>query len=351
METFKPDIFHFLQFSQPTSEQREVLSALQQFVELTDLHDFMIITGAAGTGKTSLTTALIGYLNHLGIPYHIAAPTGRAARLIGRKARTVSSTIHSMIYDTEVNDTTGKVHWIRKDMQLASYSIFLIDEASMISKETKNNDSLFEVDRGLLYDLVDFIKKGNVNNKIIFLGDRYQLPPVFEEKSYALDQNFIENTFNLRGKTFLLTEVKRQKDGSYVLNNATSMRESIDKGHSTHAIEGHKYDNLYSASHFYVKDTQKNGYENQITIGVSHKANDFFNDLVRTKIYGKSKQILEKGDLLMVCQNWRRSETTLYNGDHVEILEIDWKLFEQVGGLHFVAVKLKVLMSEAEVIV
>ena len=91
--------------------------------------------------------------------------------------------------------------------------------------------------------------------------------------------------------------------------------------------------------------------ESQIAIGVSNKANKFFNDLVRERIFGNAKQILEQGDLLMVTQNWYRNGIQLYNGDHVELLSVDWNLQEQVAGLHFVAVEIKVLFSETETII
>jgi exodeoxyribonuclease-5 len=53
----------------------------------------------------------------------------------------------------------------------------------------------------------------------------------------------------------------------------------------------------------------------------------------------------------MVTQNWYRNGIQLYNGDHVELLSVDWNLQEQVAGLHFVAVKIKVLFSEIETII
>jgi exodeoxyribonuclease-5 len=94
------EILNFLHFHTPTLEQKSALEALSMFVEEDNLDDFFILSGAAGTGKTSITSALIGYLNENKILYKIAAPTGRAARILGKKSKTVSSTIHSLIYNT-----------------------------------------------------------------------------------------------------------------------------------------------------------------------------------------------------------------------------------------------------------
>lgn len=344
-------IFDFLHFSQPTEEQSNVLKAMEDFVSSENQYDFMVLCGAAGTGKTSITAALIGYLNELGKPYKIAAPTGRAARILGRKAKTTTSTIHSLIYAPKADNETGKVTFKLKLGHNANPTVYIIDEASMIPKDIDKGQNLFQVEKGLIYDLIAFIKKANVNNKIIFLGDRYQLPPIDEAESYALNKEFLEKTFNLKGHAYLLTEVKRQEDGSYILENATDIRKAIDRGDKSHPIKGTQNKNIYSAADKYAATVKKDGLENQVAIGVSHKANQLFNNLVRERIFGKARQILEKGDLLLVTQNWYRNGIQLYNGDHVELLSVDWKLQEQVSGLHFVAVKIKVLFSETETII
>ena len=344
-------ILHFLHFSRPTEEQLTVLKAMEDFVQQENLHDFFVLCGAAGTGKTSVTAALIGYLNSIDRPYKICAPTGRAARILGRKAKTTTSTIHSLIYIPKSDSETGKVSFKLKNGYNLKTTIYIIDEASMVPKEIDNNSSLFEAEKGLIFDLVEYIKKANVNNKIIFLGDKYQLPPIGEEESIALNKEFLETTFNLKGTSYLLTEVKRQEDGSYILENATNIRSAIDQGKTNYPIGGTKSKNIYNAAENYVKGIKSKGLEDSISIAVSHKANKFFNDLVREKIFGKAKKILEPGDLLMITQNWYRSGVQLYNGDHVELISVEWNLQEEVAGLHFVAVKIRLLFSEEETIV
>ena len=345
------NIFNFLHFSNPTQEQSLVLKAMEQFVGSENQYDFMVLCGAAGTGKTSITAALIGYLNSLDRPYKISAPTGRAARILGRKAKTTTSTIHSMIYSPKSDNETGRVTFKLKIGFNSKPTIYIIDEASMIPKDVDKEMGLFEVEKGLIFDLIGYIKKANVNNKIIFLGDHYQLPPIGELQSFALNKVFLEQTFNLKGSAYLLTEVKRQEDGSYILENATYIRKAIDQGKSIFPIAGTKSPNIYAAADNYVKGTKQEGLENSVAIGVSHKANQFFNELVRQRIFGRAKKTLEVGDLLMVTQNWYRNGVQLYNGDHVELLMVDWNLQEQVAGLHFVPVKVRLLFAEKETII
>jgi hypothetical protein len=344
-------IFDFLHFSNPTKEQEAVLKAMENFIDEKDPFDFMVLCGAAGTGKTSVTAALIGYLNSLDKPYKISAPTGRAARILGRKAKTTTSTIHSMIYSPKSDIETGRVTFKLKIGHNTNPSIYIIDEASMISKEVDKEVGMFEVEKGLIFDLIGYIKKANVNNKIIFLGDHYQLPPIGELQSFALNKDFLEKTFNLKGSAYLLTEVKRQEDGSYILENATEIRKAIDDKKATHPIRGTQSKDFSSAADSYVKGIKNEGLENSVAIGVSHRANKYFNDIVREKIFGRAKKVLENGDLLMVTQNWHRNGVQLYNGDHVELLMVDWNLQEEVAGLHFVAVKVKLLFAEKETII
>ena len=164
-------IFTYLHFSNPTEEQKIALQSMESFVQKENQDDFMILCGAAGTGKTSITSALIGYLNESNSPYKIAAPTGRAARILGKKAKTCTSTIHSMIYLVTSNKETGAVSLNLKNTTDSTPVIYIVDEASMIPKNANTEDELFHTERGLMFDLIHYVKRANVNNKIIFLGD------------------------------------------------------------------------------------------------------------------------------------------------------------------------------------
>ncbi len=351
MENSNFNILDSLHFSHPTAEQEVALKAMEKFVQTENKEDLLVLSGAAGTGKTSITSALIGYLNKTKKQYKIAAPTGRAARILGRKANTSTSTIHSMIYTAKSDHENGSVVFKLKSISYEKPIIYIIDEASMIPKEADIFPSLFESEKGLLPDLINFIKRANPLNKIIFLGDQYQIPPIGESISHALNNTFLESAYAIKGGSYLLTEVKRQEEGSYILENATSIRKAIDENEINHPISGIKSRNIFSAVDNYVKEINSNGLENAVSIGVSHKANKFFNDLVRERLFNYSKQILMPGDLLMVTQNWQRNDFTLYNGDHVELMSIDWNQQEEMAGLHFVPVKIKLLFTENEKIV
>lgn len=346
-------ILDHLQFDCPTSEQKVALLGMSDFVKKENKDDFFILCGAAGTGKTSITTALIGYLNSKSIPYNIAAPTGRAARILGRKSKTVNSTIHSLIYNVKSNPDTGQVNFILKQNDVKDFNIFIIDEASMIaSKASTDKENLFQSKNSLLSDLINFVKGGNQQNKIIFLGDHNQLPPINERVSLALSKDYITQHFNLKGDAKLLTEVKRQEDGSYVLKNANKLREGIANNLKFVNFEGIKKQSVEDAARDYVLDYVANGEDSIISIGTTHKMNKMFNTNVRAKIYGANANTIENDDLLLVTQTWKRNGFQLYSGDHVRVKEVNLNSIENVADLKFVPIKLisKNLKGEEEII-
>ncbi|WP_299060124.1 AAA family ATPase [uncultured Polaribacter sp.] len=335
-------ILDHLQFDCPTQEQRIALLGMSDFVKKENKDDFFILCGAAGTGKTSITTALIGYLNTKCIAYNIAAPTGRAARILGRKSKTINSTIHSLIYNVSSDGKTGEVVFRLKNNDVKDFNVYIIDEASMISaKPPIDSDSLFKSKNSLLSDLIKFVKSGNVSNKIIFLGDNNQLPPVNEKISLALSKEYLNTAFNLSGKAELLTEVKRQEDGSYVLKNATKLRLGIENNLKHVPLNGIRKLSIEDASRDYVLDYVANGQDAIISIGCTHNMNKMFNNNVRNKIYGFNKKLVEKEDLLLVNQTWKRNDFQLFSGDHIVVKDIDLSKTEKVAGLNFVPIKIE----------
>lgn len=333
-------ILDYVNFYTPTSEQVSALESLSHFITEENNEDFFILSGAAGTGKTSITSALIGYLNEKKIAYKISAPTGRAARILGKKSKTVSSTIHSLIYNTETNVETGVTTWKRRKMRTDTFTIFIVDEASMISSKHVQQE-MFQSDDSLLANLVKYVKSGNAKNKIILLGDKNQLPPYSELDSPALDPNHLRTQYALKGSFHYLTEVKRVEDGSYILKNATKLRKSIDEGTPIPDLEANQFKNLWSAVKDYANQFDPNNFDKSVAIGRSHKSNNMFNEEVRKSIFGTSARLIENGDLLIVLQNWHRGDKVLYNGDHILIEEIDLRKVEEVRGLKFVPAKIR----------
>ena len=334
-------ILDYLEFPSPTEEQKKALLAMEELVSPKNMQDFLILSGAAGTGKTSITTCLIKYLKSKNIQFKIAAPTGRAARILGKKAMTESTTIHSLIYNSVSDPNTGEVVFKLKPNPVKDCSVYIIDEASMIASILSNDEaSLFVSTDSLLNDLVKFIRDGNKKNKLILLGDRNQLPPIQEEESKALSQNYLENIYNLIGSSYRLTEVKRQKKDSYILKNAVAIREAIDDKMPAENFVDVEEQRMNVAAINYIMEYREFGFDQSISIGATHKMNQLFNRIVREYMFGYGAEELIEGDLLLIISTWRRKTYELYSGDHVVIKNINLDNIERVAGLRFAPVKL-----------
>lgn len=219
-----------------TQEQQELLKKLNEFLE--DTTDCFIIKGYAGTGKTFLMKGLTDYLNSIKRNFVLAAPTGRAAKVMSQKAIKSAYTIHKIIYSShEIHYIDGKetikfFYQIKKNWN-GDRTVYVIDEASLISDIYNESEFLRFGSGYLLKDLLDYIHFNCVGqkNKIIFLGDTAQLPPVNMNFSPALDEQYLHEKYKLRVCIYQLTQVVRQQKDSGILYNATFIRDSKKQFH------------------------------------------------------------------------------------------------------------------------
>ena len=83
---------------EPTEQQTHLLDALGEFLMSTDKEKVFLLRGYAGTGKTSVVSALVRALNELKQKTVLLAPTGRAAKVIANYSGFPAFTIHKKIY-------------------------------------------------------------------------------------------------------------------------------------------------------------------------------------------------------------------------------------------------------------
>lgn len=346
----KKSILSFLHFENPTKEQENVLEALEQFVSTDNTDDFMVVCGSAGTGKSSIMNAVVKYATQEKLRVEIAAPTGRAARLISAKTGADGNTLHSMLFKIKSNASEASILFEQKGDKIEDLTIFIIDESSMINSAiVRNQESeLFKCEVPILNAIKSYTKSGNAKNKIIFVGDRFQLPPVGENDSNALYPDYLRKHFSWKGTEFELTEVKRTAEGSIILNTATTIRDNI-KGNKEHkSLSGHSSFNFYNAIPAYVKDLREFGPNKVTAIACSHKQNKFFNDLVRKTRFSATNTLVMKNEVLTIKKNWKCGGQTLYNGDTVIVKEIDYNSVQKISGLSFVPVTLRAKDKEGK---
>jgi exodeoxyribonuclease V len=220
-------ILNFLPF-EATPDQASALANIQSFIHSIN-QDFIMLRGAAGTGKTSIMKAVVDYLKANFMDFELLAPTGNAVKIISKKTNVQANTIHSHIYSVSVNNETGIITFTPKSNQSEAIKIYIVDESSMISDKMDEQET-FITTSTQLSQYIHFVKEGNPNNKFIFVGDAYQLAPVgyaIHEQAPALSPEYLLHQYRLRGSVVELNKIMRQLDGSSILKSAHSVRQVI----------------------------------------------------------------------------------------------------------------------------
>jgi exodeoxyribonuclease-5 len=328
---------------QPTPQQAELIGALSEFVASSDADSVFLLKGCAGTGKTSVVSALIQMLGELRMPVVLLAPTGRAAKVLSSYSGRPAFTIHRCIYREKVG---GELYGdFSLNVNRNRGAIFVVDEASMISNG--GMDSNFGSGH-LLSDLLSFVYCGD-GSRIIFVGDVAQLPPVGSELSPALDRVELEGS-GLKVSECFLTEVVRQSQQSGILYNATQLRQLMEgydgslpaiatEGfHDVHLISGAELvEEIASAYSHY-------GMDDVTIISRSNKRVGIINNGVRAQVLGREEE-LTQGDMLMVVKNnyfWAKGVEHLdfiANGDVAEVRRVRHQM--DMYGFRFADVTLR----------
>ena len=313
----------------PTLKQDTVLKNLSSFILDKSHNKIFLIKGFAGTGKTTIVGSLVKNLWKIKKSFVLLAPTGRAAKVISNYSSNEAQTIHKKIY-TPRTDKNGKTSFIL-GINKHKNSIFIVDEASMISTNSSQSNPFGSGD--MLDDLIRYVYSG-FKCKILFIGDTAQLPPIDINLSPALSVGYLELNFNKNVIEFELDEVVRQEENSGILLNATSLRESI----SLNNLSSFKFNLDKFIDIFRLTDGQDildelnnsysiNGNDETTFIVRSNKRANLYNQQIRSRVLLKDYEI-SAGDFLMVVKNnyfWLKPSTEagfIANGDIIEILEI-----------------------------
>src|SRR3990167_3951523 len=157
------------------------------------LNKVHIITGGPGTGKSTITKAILAITSKLTDKILLAAPTGRAAKRLTQITQKLAFTIHALL---EMDFAAGGFKRGR-DHPL-DCDLLILDEASMI-------------DTQLLFHLLRAIP---TRSRVLFIGDIDQLPSV---GAGTVLRDLIQS--KEIGIT-RLTEIFRQAKGSKIITNA-----------------------------------------------------------------------------------------------------------------------------------
>ena len=326
----------------PTQEQANALDVFARFLTDRNPQVVMILRGSAGTGKTSLSGAIVRTLQAIRQKVMLLAPTGRAAKVFSLNSGTPAYTIHRRIYREK--SFSGVDGQFNLNDNLFTDTLFMVDEASMVA-----NMGLGGMSFGsgcLLDDLVHFVYQGR-NDRLMLIGDKAQLPPVGEEESPALNAAMLQG-YGLTVYECDLNEVLRQSEQSGILYNATMIRQMITHDDITQLpkirftgfsdikpMPGAELIEALADSYHHV------GLDDTIVVTRSNKRANIFNQGIRNMVLDREEE-LSQGDILMIVKNnyyWMEEERKkmkekdnqvpsneipafLANGDRAKVLKV-----------------------------
>ena len=327
---------------EPNEEKEGLFTALGQFIISRDPRKAFILRGYAGTGKTSVMSALVRALAELKQPCVLLAPTGRAAKVLSRYSGAQAYTIHKKIYR---QNQLGQEAFSLTD-NLHRNTLFIVDEASMLSG---NRDNTTFGSGCLLDDLVRFVYNGP-GCSLLLVGDDAQLPPVGSTNSPALEADYMRG-YGLQVTGYGLTDVARQALDSGILSEATRIREKISDFRfqiSDFSVQPNGKDIVKLSGENAIETLEDSwrtvGAEETLIITRSNKLTNLYNGSVRANVLWKEDE-LSNGDRIMVTKNnyfWAEEYEDLEfiaNGDMFEIERLS--NHHELYGFHFAKASLR----------
>lgn len=185
-----------------TAKQQEGLKiALERY---NNHEKYTVISGYAGTGKSTLVKFIIDALEVSPARVVYATFTGKAAEVLRKKGNPNAQTLHKLLYDTKPLKNGGFYRHPKDN--LAPAKIVVVDEVSMVPK-----------------DMINLLLGHKVY--VLFLGDPFQLPMIDKSQSHTL----------LDHPHVFLDEVMRQAAESEIIRLTMKIRagEAIQYGKGT----------------------------------------------------------------------------------------------------------------------
>ncbi|HAP51210.1 MAG TPA: ATP-dependent endonuclease [Porphyromonadaceae bacterium] len=323
---------------EPNDDQLVFIVAMGRFVFTRTERALLVLNGYAGTGKTSLTGAIVKVLTSWHHRCVLLAPTGRAAHIFTEYSGHTAYTIHRKIYRQHSygSDTFGLAENKHVD------TLFIVDEASMIASNTADGATLFGTGR-LLDDLITYVYSGQ-GCRLLLMGDGAQLPPVGQTSSPALDVALLQG-YGLNVGQVTLRQVARQAQQSGILFNATLLRQAMEHDVLTAPqLQLDGWPDIESTTGEWLMETlsdcyDRDGMEQTIVVTRSNRRASMFNTGIRNRILYR-EELLVPGDMLIVAKNnyhWAQDYEQMdfvANGDVCRITRV-WGDAEARYGLQF----------------
>ena len=262
-----------------SEDQSQALKELIDFTKDSN-ESAIVLQGAAGTGKTSIIGYLQKYLNE---QFLYTAPTHAATVELAFGTMKTGNTVLpiTVASSLKLNKDTGKHVLSKKASRKIGFgNIIVIDETSMLNT----------------YDYKRLLDLKELGYKLIFIGDKKQIPEVSKVKD--LDFKTISNAF-VENKIINLDVIHRTSNKN-IKNILQKVRDSITfqlfkLKENTINVQFFKSDVSFKQKlkEFVLKDPQNTDY-----IAYTNKSVRDMNKLIREQIFGRKGEI-QKDDIVM----------------------------------------------------
>lgn len=304
--------------------QKEAVKSLLSFLKSNQ--KLYLLEGSAGTGKSTVITYLLQNDFYSKKKIAFTATTNKAVSvlqsLITTNNNIVLSTIHKLLKFKRKIDSDGSVAYYSSledslwELNNNKYSIYyfdiiIIDEASMISKS-------------MLSKIVQI--SNMIKGKIIFVGDRSQLPPINEEISNVFTSNFTNS---------YLTEVMRNKDTITDFANELKLflegkdnKIKIKKFVNSNFLISKEYTDFYDN---YIKSFKNN--KKPIMLSYTNNQCNLHNQKIRQILFNTQEKYVI-GDLIVFNSYYSNSGHT-FNTSQQEIITDKTTFVKKIKNLNF----------------
>lgn len=268
-------------------DQTIILLAIFELIESDNFQE-ITLSGAAGTGKSTMASIIYRFCRKIGISLQLASPTNKAAKILGQMIGDADAvlTIHSLL---GLRPQIDILELNMRDLQFRQESksiipykgLLIVDECSMV------NDPLYD-------ELIKSCKGQRC--KILFIGDPCQLRPV-KGKS-------ISKAFNCKNH-FQLIDVCRQAKDNPLIKILTFLRENIQyKFKDIVSDQGSIY--CYDSWKVFLKKNinlfkttiEESNCSFVKLLAYTNKRVEVFNSIIRILLFGNDPKEYCAGDIL-----------------------------------------------------
>jgi exodeoxyribonuclease-5 len=288
-------------------------------------HALAVLTGSAGTGKSTTVIELLVEINkYTPTPnIELCATTHRAASVLSDMTGHSVKTAYALFKLRPSVNKYGKETLVRAgNCEIPNGSIIIIDESSMIGND-------------FLKAIVETVKKRSL--KVLFVGDPFQLPPMSDTCSL----------FDGSLPTYILSYVHRQALDNPILSKAVEFREFVEGIRSSEPLletdlnQAGKGIHVLSHNDFISKFVQKYvGYKTGAVVDIplctfTNESAINYNNIIRKATYfldGSIAPFYEGERLVSNSIVKHGDKTILVNNESVVVLSYrEWELNDIPG--------------------